>query len=215
MAEAIGVQPSYITRILNVEATGAKNIGDDLARRIEEVARKTENWLDHQHRSGAQEGRKPHAELGELEVDNARVARPMRGLVPIISWVNAGPFAEIEDAFLPPEEYEWVETTELLSEKEAIVLEVPNESMWDKDDPKSFPPGCLIVVKRADLRPPVNGDNVVVRLENEKKATFKRLEIDGDRVYLRALNSRYPIIEVKTHATFVGVVVEKIIRTRY
>ena len=71
-------------------------------------------------------------------------------------------------------------------------------------DGHSFPSGSIIIVE--PLQEPKNGSYVIVRLEDEKEATFKKLVIDGDRRYLRPLNPRYPILEVKGEATFAGVV---------
>lgn len=56
-----------------------------------------------------------------------------------------------------------------------------------------------------------NGSRVVVRLDDEKEATFKQLVIEGDRRYLRALNPSWPekIIEINGNATICGVVIGK------
>ncbi len=215
LAEKLNVQPSYITRITEANASGARAIGDDLARRIEEASGKPRNWLDQSHGAIVTETIGDAAKIGDALVGNVTHALPTRGRVPVVSWVNAGSWAAIDDHFLPEEEYEWLDTTEKLTEREAIALMVDGDSMYKPDDPKSFPPGCFIVVKRADLREPRSGDFVVVRLEDEQRSTFKQLMYDGDRMYLKALNPAYPTIKVESRATIVGVVVEKILRTHY
>ncbi|NKF21550.1 LexA family protein [Solimonas marina] len=214
MAAAIGVQQSYVSKILNKDAKGARNIGDDLARRIEEVSGKPRNWLDHKH-GKVVDAIEDKSRIIDTTFEEVRALPRGRGRIPIISWVKAGGFSDIHDYFLPPGEYEYIDTSDDLRPEEAVCLRVENDSMWDPDNPRSFPPGCLIIVKRADLREPRSGDYVVVRLENESQATFKQLQVDGDRQYLKPLNKEYPTIEVTRPATFVGVVVEKILRDRY
>jgi len=209
------IQASYITRILKPDASGARKIGNQTARRIEAAAGKPLNWLDQEHRKVAS------ATLGDTGVVSDQLYAglssppPTRGRVPIVSYVVAGQWAEIEDHFLPPDEYEYIEASESLDSTQAIALRVDNDSMFREGDPRSFPPGCIIVVKRPDLRNPVSGDFVVVRLEEENRATFKQLIHDGDRTYLRPLNPAYPTIHVDKPAHFVGVVTEKIIKMRY
>lgn len=215
LAERLGVQPSYITRILRPGASGARAIGDDLARRIEEAGGKPANWLDHEHTKPTTQVVLDAGNISDSAVGELNAAMPTRGRVPVVSWVIAGAWAEIDDHFLPHDDYEWLDTSERLTEREAIALMVEGDSMYKPDDPKSFPPGCFIVVKRPDMREPRSGDFVVVRLDDEKRSTFKQLMYDGDQMYLKALNPAYPAILVKTPATIVGVVVEKILRTRY
>lgn len=56
-----------------------------------------------------------------------------------------------------------------------------------------------------------HGSRVVVRLEQDKEATFKELVIEGERQYLRALNPAWPepVIRIEGEATICGVVIGK------
>lgn len=218
MARDVGVQASYITKILNPDAVESRRIERVIADRIERAADKPENWLDHEHHGLSDEGSTTQPDqpsFSRRATPSRKSAHPTRGQVPIISWVQAGDLADIEDYFLPADDYEWIETSEALSEQQAIALEVEGPSMYDPDNPRSFPPGCIIVVKRPDLRPAKPGDFVVVRFENERRATFKQLQYDGDRMVLNALNKAFPPIIVDRPASIVGVVTERIQRERY
>lgn len=209
LAEALGIQPSYVSRMLVSGSKGERGVGDEMARRIEEVAGKPRNWLDQDHEH------LPSAEAKNPLTTVLRPAMPTRGRVPVVSWVIAGEWADIDDPQqIPVEDYEYIETIEQLDAGNAIALRVEGTSMYD-GTPGSFEPGCFIVVKSVHLREPKSGDFVVVRLENEKRATFKQLIQDGDSVYLKPLNPALPVMRVNGEATIVGVVVEKVVRTRF
>lgn len=50
LADAIGIGvPSFISRLVSVNPRTAQNIGGKLARKIEAIPRKPENWLDYDH----------------------------------------------------------------------------------------------------------------------------------------------------------------------
>ena len=49
LAEQLGTQPSFIGRLVRANASGKRNIGDGLARRLEQIGEKPPNWLDHDH----------------------------------------------------------------------------------------------------------------------------------------------------------------------
>jgi SOS-response transcriptional repressor LexA len=60
-----------------------------------------------------------------------------------------------------------------------------------------------------------HGMNVVVRLDDQNEATFKKLIIEGERRYLKALNPAWPpenpgqILPINGNATLCGVVMGK------
>ncbi len=64
-----------------------------------------------------------------------------------------------------------------------------------------------MVVVDPDKEPRHNSD-VVVRLNGDMEATFKRLKIDGSRWFLHPINERYPVIPLEgKDFTICGVVV--------
>jgi SOS-response transcriptional repressor LexA len=84
---------------------------------------------------------------------------------------------------------------------EAFSLRVEGDSM----EPE-FPHGCIIFVEpRSEA---LNGDFVVVTLDDSRRATFKELVIDGPSRYLKPLNPRYPILPLTVEARVCGVVRE-------
>lgn len=84
-------------------------------------------------------------------------------------------------------------------------LRVRGDSMQAPDG-QSIPEGYIVFVEPA--RQWENGDIVVAKLDNEQAATLKKLQLDGDRMYLKPLNPRYPLIEVTGECSIVGVVVQ-------
>lgn len=116
--------------------------------------------------------------------------------VPLVSWVAAGNWREMaEDAS---------EKADMLPiackvGRNAYALQIRGDSM----EP-GFPNGSYIVVD-PDLSPQP-GSYVVVRLDDAHEATFKQLVVEGGVQYLKPLNTRYPIMEVRQAATFCGVV---------
>lgn len=114
--------------------------------------------------------------------------------VPLVSWVAAGGWRDIAQA----SEQTLVPVSCRVS-KNAFALRVQGDSM----EPK-FPDGCIIVIEPAgEAR---TGSYIVLRLDDSDQATFKQLIIDGGVHYLKPLNPRYPVIEIKESATICGVV---------
>lgn len=101
--------------------------------------------------------------------------------VPVISWVQAGAFAEVPDISTTDE---WVTATQSVGQR-SFALRIKGDSM----EP-DFPEG-MVVVFDPDLDP-VPGDFVVAQ-NGDNEATFKRLVKDGSDWFLQPCNPRYPI----------------------
>lgn len=88
----------------------------------------------------------------------------------------------------------------------SFVLRVRGESMLNPNGRPSFQDGDLIFVD-PDLQAK-NGSLVVVQLDDEQEATFKKLVIEGERRYLRPLNPAWPeqVVQITGDATICGVV---------
>lgn len=132
----------------------------------------------------------------------------IKGNCPLISFVQAGKWAEIVDNFQPGDAEAWIPCPAPHS-KNTFVLRVRGESMLDPTGRHTFSPGDLIFVdpeKRAE-----NGSLVVIRLEHEKEATFKKLIIDGEKRFIKAINPDWPnpIQEITEEAIICGVVICK------
>lgn len=123
------------------------------------------------------------------------------GHVPLLSWVQAGEWAAMPGAFDLSQCEEWVLCPVRHSDK-TFVLRVRGASMQP-----DYTDGDWIFVDPE--RQPVNGSHVVVSLDDNNEATFKKLVMEGEMKYLEALNPDWPdrIIRVNGNASFVGVVI--------
>lgn len=123
--------------------------------------------------------------------------------VPLISSVQAGSWTEVVDNFQPGDAEEWIDVTSRV-DPSAFALVVVGNSMEAE-----FREGEIVIVDPG--REARSGDYVVAKI-NDDEATFKQLIVDGGNVYLRPLNSDYPVIVVPKDKTFmiVGRIVEKV-----
>ena len=117
--------------------------------------------------------------------------------IPIISWVQAGNWREVE--LYNNDELEYIDITSHI--QDGFGLRVQGDSMMPE-----FAQGDIIVV--APHAQPENGSYVVVVQDNE--ATFKKLVYDGAKPYFKPLNPQYPMLESDENTRIVGVVKQKI-----
>ncbi|SEO13057.1 Peptidase S24-like [Acinetobacter sp. yr461] len=125
-------------------------------------------------------------------------------LIPVISWVAAGTWSSIDSVPLDTEFDEWLPPNPKCG-KNGYGLIVKGESMSPK-----FEPNDRIYVNPdfpvSDLK---TGDLVIVACEGENEATFKKLVIETDGMYLEALNPKWheKIIELHKGCKLIGKVV--------
>lgn len=125
--------------------------------------------------------------------------------VPLISWVQAGNWAEIVDNYTPGDD-ELIAARDSKPGRYAFALRVEGDSMISHNH-ISFPPGTIIIVDPA--RAPGSGDFVVAKDVDTGCATFKRLMQDAGRWFLKPLNPAYPLIPIDDPAIrVIGVVIE-------
>lgn len=146
-----------------------------------------------------------YLQFGEVIGDNIVEGPEVRGLVPLVSWVQAGHWSEIEDPYALGDAEDWIPAPKKMGPR-AFALRVRGESMFNPGAKHSFSDGEIIFV---DPDYPANhGSFVVVRIDDENEATFKQLIREGaTSVYLRAINPAWPnpIIKVDGDATICGV----------
>jgi SOS-response transcriptional repressor LexA len=135
-------------------------------------------------------------EAERIQYGNTEDGPDLKGTVPLISWIQAGQWCDVIDN-LHPGEGERIHTTYRVR-KHTYALRVRGDSM----EPK-FPDGAILIVEPEEN--PASGSFVIVR-HNGGEATFKQLMVDGETRYLKPLNPRYPIMEMKPDAVFCGVV---------
>lgn len=144
-------------------------------------------------------------ELLDLESELGDTGRP-GGRVPLISWVQAGHWAEAVDLFQPGVADEWIPVTKTPGPN-AFALTVSGDSMVSPYGSHSYPHGTIIVVDPSVVATP--GRRVVAKLIDggEHQVTFKELQADAGRYFLKPLNPQYPTIEVDKRCEIVGTVV--------
>lgn len=131
-----------------------------------------------------------------LDPINIEQAPGLRGRVPLISFVQAGAFAETIDNFNPGDADEWVDATCPVN-RHTFALRVVGDSM----EP-DFPAGTILIIE-PELSPEQN--DFVIAKNGDNEATFKQLTRDGADWYLKPLNPRYPIKPLGT-SRVIGVV---------
>lgn len=130
------------------------------------------------------------------------------GAVPRISWVQAGCWADVADPFQPGDAEEWLPCP-VKHGPRTYCLTVRGESMHNPGGRPSYADGDIIFVDPdRDANP---GDRVIVRLDDQKEATFKQLLIEDGRKILKALNPDWKprYIEINGNATICGVIIGK------
>lgn len=132
----------------------------------------------------------------------------IRGIVPLVSWVQGGQWAEISKNFEEVDAESWLPCPAPHSER-TFCLRVRGVSMQNPDASPSFSDGDIIFVD--PMRSADHRSCVVVRLDDEREATFKQLVIEGERKLLRPLNPNWPErwIDVQGNATIIGTVIGK------
>jgi SOS-response transcriptional repressor LexA len=138
------------------------------------------------------------SELGARADGDALEPAAKTGLVPLISWVQAGSFAEAIDIHQPGFAEDWVKKPPTPCGPNTFALRVEGISM----EP-NYQEGDIIYVDPE--RAATNGKDIVIRLDDRNEATFKRLVIEGRRKCLKPLNRLWPeqIIEVSADARIV------------
>ena len=125
----------------------------------------------------------------------------IRAVVPLVSEVEAGNYTVI-DNFQPNLDFDTV-PTRIDVKRHTYALRVHGDSMVSETG-DSFPPGSILIVEPEMI--PLPGDYVIA-LNVDNQTTFKQLVKDGSDLYLKPLNSRYPIKPLGS-AKVIGVVRE-------
>lgn len=122
----------------------------------------------------------------DSNIDINQKIEVLGNLIPVISWVEAGSWTSIESVPSGTEFNEWLPHNPKCG-KNGYGLIVRGESMAPK-----FEPNDRIYVNPdfpvSDLK---TGDLVIVSCEGEKEATFKKLVIETDGMYLEPLNPKW------------------------
>lgn len=128
----------------------------------------------------------------------------LRGKAPLISWVQAGKWKEVDmESLQQSPETTYYQHTANVSDA-AFALRVKGDSMTSFTGGKSIPEGSVIIVDpnmQAE-----HGKVVVALLTDSDEATLKQLVIDGGTKYLKPFNNSYPTMPINGNCTIIGVV---------
>ena len=140
--------------------------------------------------------------------NNTEPGPAVQGFVPLISSVQAGEWADIAGDFRTEDAEDWLPCP-VRHSNETFCLRVEGESMKNSNGRPSYDPGDIIFVDPNRSAQP--GDRVVVKLDDQLKATFKQYVEEDDRKLLKALNPDWKprYIEINGNATICGVVIGK------
>jgi SOS-response transcriptional repressor LexA len=200
-----GTPKSHISALVN----GTRGIGDKLAGKLERLYGKPTGWFDFVDYPAvapllaltAEEPRAAYSatkDHGNTSVVTSKIS------VPLISWIRAGGWGEIDDH--NPDTSERVDIYRSNPSKYAFALTIDGDSMTAPTG-VSFPDGCVVIFDPD--RSPKAGDYVAAKDVVTQRATFKRLMTDSGRWFLRPLNSGYPTIEIDDPAQrVIGVAIE-------
>ncbi len=198
LAKRAGVSAGTIG---NVESGARKNPRELLA--IAKAVGVRAEWL--------RDGKGPRQDGEDCEtasLSNTHEGPEIRGMVPLLTSVQAGAWAEIAGSFLQSDALDWLPCPVKHGPK-TFCLIVEGESMRNPDSRPSYEPGDIIFVDPDRWHKP--GDRVVARLDDQERATFKQYMEEDGRKMLKALNPEWKprYIDINGNATICGVVVGK------
>ena len=131
-------------------------------------------------------------EYSNISANNFRTNR-----VPVISWVQAGNWRDIEH--YDSDDMEYVQTVKFI--EDGFALRVHGDSMQPE-----FADGDIIVI---DPHAPQDAGCYVVAV-HDNQASLKKLVYDGTTHYLKPLTLQYPMLSWDENTQIVGVVKQKI-----
>jgi SOS-response transcriptional repressor LexA len=142
-------------------------------------------------------GRAPESLADQIARES--IKRPRS--VPLVSWVQAGTFAESIDTFQPGDAEVWLICPRKCGAN-TFALQVDGTSM----EPVYQNGDIIFVDPNVE---PTNGTDVVVRLEDRNEATFKRFVIEDGQSFLMPLNPTWQTqrIALPADARIAGVVI--------
>ena len=135
-------------------------------------------------------GAPPKRATNNAYYDNSEPGPDAMGLVPVISWVQAGEWQEVADHFMPGDAGLPCPTSHSAN---TYALRVIGDSMTSSMG-RSYPEGAIIYVDPDQRGGVESGDRVIAKINGDNMVTFKVFVKDGQRKYLKPLNPQYPII---------------------
>lgn len=194
LAAALEIRANYVSRLLSGNQLSRKNIGDELARRIEHVSRRPRFWLDQQHDAA------PAPDNTKNEGSHV-----MRRRVPLVTWDEAAKMlTSHDDAPAAPDRASIPSPVEC--GPRTVLLSVEGAAMLPR-----FREGDLIFAD-PEADPMHHNGFCLALLPGARAPVFRRLVQEAGRRYLHALNPAWPdpIVELTPDVQIVAAVICKI-----
>ena len=137
--------------------------------------------------------------ISDNKNNNVAPGPTIKSTVPLISWVQAGAWSEINEI----REYDAMRyMCPVNSSDKTFALKVQGVSM----EPKFYEGDLIFVDPEAEC---IHGSYVVARLDDDNHATFKQLIIENGQKFLKAANPNWPeqLIPINGNCTLVGKVI--------
>jgi len=206
-----GVDGGTISALENRDSSKSdyfERIAHGLGLTMEQLLISPENWVEddgwtikypEEHKFGFTDLVRTNSNISN---SNTSAAPEVKGLVPIISWVQAGQWHEAID-FEHHEDLKYLPCPKSHSES-TYALRVRGDSMTASYG-KSYPENCIIFVD-PELRNPTSGDRIIAKINGDAEVTFKVFMQEGDKKWLKPLNTQHPIItdEFKVLGKIIG-----------
>lgn len=143
---------------------------------------------------------------GQIKSDNLAPGPDFKGKVPLISWVQAGPWCDAESITTPENVELWMDCPVQHSPR-TFALRVRGDSMTAVSGAgRTYPENSIIFVD-SEKRSPRNGDRVVACLSGTGSVTFKVYKNEDGRQWLQPINPSHEPIRDNFH--ILGTVIGK------
>jgi SOS-response transcriptional repressor LexA len=136
---------------------------------------------------------------------NVELAPDLTGVVPLISFVQAGQWCETIDNLHPGEAEVWLPCTSQHG-PHTYALRVRGDSMTSPyPGQRTYIDGSIIFVDPDRVL--TNGCRVIAKLSDAEEATFKEYQEDSGKRYLKPLNPQYQMQEITDETRICGVII--------
>lgn len=205
LARDLKIEYGFIGQLIN----SSRGIGDSVARKLEKIGEKPENWMDNLHivDIGTSTSREEVLSVTPVMSGNTSVIDTIAKKVPLISWVSAGMWCEAIDNYNPGDAEDWLPCPVNCSHN-TFALNVSGNSMTSMiPGSKTYPDRCVIYVDPGVQV--TNGCNVIAKLKDQDEVTFKTYREDAGKKWLIPINPQYEKILIDENIIICGVVIGK------
>lgn len=189
LAGRLGRSPSYLSHL--IKQNPIKNIGDKFSADIEKIFDKPAGWMD-----------RLHDESEDI------LAYTIETAVPLIDWQNVATFS--------PSNHQPIYSLVLARKQPiacfsqyAFALKLYDDSM-ESSEGLTFPMGGVVLVEPEHV---VRAQTfVIANLPETQQVVMRQLVYEGNKRYLKALNPKYPVLEIEQPQSIIYGVVKLLLQ---